>query len=218
MQAFRTKTAAGIDLLLPERRPRSAAAAARRLDYIDVEFETLASGPRRSAYPVYNDNRRAAVRRASRPVTAAAESLPRRIIAMVESKLDAMPARRFAGLVLALGLAAFLTFAGLGGQGEADAHPLAIQGVTTSLGDAGGMRVLSVYATIGNRSGSEQRVPTLVVNVTSNGRKVTATRLMPEGAPLAAGESRHFLARLPYAGGKKPVVTVSFAENSASSR
>lgn len=217
MQAFRTKTAAGIDLLLPERRPRSAAAAARRLDYIDVEFETLASGPRRSAYPVYNDNRRAAVRTASRPMVAA-ESLPRRIMAMVESKLNAMPARRFAGLVLALGLAAFLTIAGLGGQSEVDAHPLAIQGVTTSLGEAGGMRVLSVYATIDNRSGSEQYVPPLVVDVTSNGRKVTATRLMPEGAALAPGESRHFVARLPYAGGKKPVVTVSFAENSASSR
>lgn len=218
MQAFRTKTAAGIDLLLPVRRPRSAAAAVRRLDYIDVEFETLAPGPRRSAYRVCNDGRRAADRPVSRPTTVAVESLPRRIMAMVEQRLDAMPARRFAGLVLALGVAAFLTIAGFGGKGEVDAHPLAIEGVTASLGDAGGMRVLSVYATIDNRSGREQYVPSLVVDVMSNGRRMTATRVMPEGAALAPGESRHLVARLPYAGGKKPEVTVSFAESSASSR
>lgn len=218
MQSFRTKTASGIDLLPPERGPRSAAAAARRLEYIDVEFETLAPGPRRSAYPVYNDNRRAATRPLSHPTTVTAEGLPHRIMSLAETKLEAMPARRFASLVLALGLAAFLTIAGLGGQGEADAHPLAIEGVTTSLGDAGGMRVLSVYATIDNRSGSEQQVPPLVVDVMSNGRKVTATRLMPESSALAPGESRHFVARLPYAGGKMPEVSISFAESRASSR
>ncbi|HXV32345.1 MAG TPA: hypothetical protein VD840_18595 [Sinorhizobium sp.] len=218
MQAFRTKTAAGIDLLPPERASRAAPAAARSVDYIDVEFETLTSGERRSPYPVFNDNRRSAGRPVSRLTAVEGEGLPRRIMAMIEARLDAMPARRFAGLVAGLGLAAFLSVAGLGGQGEADAHPLAIEGVTTALGDSGGMRVLSVYGTIDNRSEGEQRLPSVVVEVTSNGRKVTATRLMAEGGSMAPGERRHFVARLPYAGGKKPDVTVSFAENSASLR
>ncbi|MCY1249860.1 hypothetical protein D9M72_634320 [compost metagenome] len=52
----------------------------------------------------------------------------------------------------------------------------------------------------------------------SNGRKVTATRLMPEGAAIAPGESRRFVTRLPYAGGKMPEVKVSFAENGVSVR
>jgi hypothetical protein len=218
MQAFRTKTAAGIDLIPPERAPRAATAAARSVDYIDVEFETLTPGQRRSSYPVFNDNRRAAARPVSRPATMQDESLPLRFLAMAEARLHAMPARRFAGLAVGLGLAAFLLIAGLGGQDEADAHPLAIEGITTAIGDSGGMRVLSVYGTIDNRSGGEQRLPSVIVEVMSNGRKVTATRLMHEGAAMAAGERRHFVARLPYAGGKKPDVTVSFAENSASPR
>lgn len=218
MQAFRTKRTAAIDLLPPEREARPSRAAARPSDYIDVEFETVSPSPRRDAYPVFNDNRRAGARSTSRPVTLGWESQPRRILAGVEARLDAMPARRFAGLVAGVTLAAFLAIAGLVGRGEADAHPLAIEGVTAALGDSGGMRVLSVYATIGNRSESEQRLPSVVVDVMSNGRRITATRLLPEGAAMAPGERRHLVARLPYAGGKKPDVTVSFAENSASPR
>lgn len=219
MQAFRTKTAAGIDLIPPERTPRraaAAAAAARHGDYIDVEFETLAPGQRRSTYPVFNDNRRTAARPVSRAVKVPGESLLPRLVTMVETRLDAMPARGFAGLVTVLGLIVFLLMAGLGGQDEADAHPLMIEGVTASLEDSGGMRVLSVYGTIDNRSGGEQRLPSVIVEVMNSGRKVTATRLMHEGAAMAPGERRHFVARLPYSGGKRPDVTVSFAENSAS--
>ncbi|OAP43486.1 hypothetical protein AU381_08825 [Sinorhizobium glycinis] len=214
MQAFRTRTA-GIDLIPPERVPRSDIPAGRSLDYIDVEFETLAPGPRRSPYPVFNDNRRSAAR--PRP-TIIRSGAAARLLAIAEARLRAMPARRFAGLAAGLGLTAFLLMAGLGDHGEADAHPLAIQGVTTSLDYSGGMRVLSVYGAIDNRTDLEQRLPPMVVEVMSNGRAVTASRLMPEGAAIAPGESRRFVTRLPYAGGKMPDVTVSFAENSVSPR
>ena len=216
MQAFRTKTA-GIDLLPPDPVPRSARTA-RNVDYIDVEFEAVTPGPRRSPYPVFNDNRRSAARSMPRPTTTIGSGAAARLLAIAEARLRAMPARRFAGLAAGLGLAAFLLMAGFGGHDEADAHPLAIEGVTTSLDYSGGMRVLSVYGAIDNRSDLEQRLPAVVVEVLSNGRPVTATRVMPEGVAIAPGESRRFVTRLPYAGGKKPDVTVSFAENSASPR
>ncbi|AWI58546.1 hypothetical protein [Sinorhizobium fredii] len=217
MQAFRTKKAA-IDLIPPERVPRSDAPVARNFDYVDVEFETVAPSPRRGPYPVFNDNRRPAARSVPRPTTTVRSGAAARLLAIAETRLRAMPARRFSGLAAGLGLAAFLLMAGLGGHGDADAHPLAIEGVTTSLDYAGGMRVLSVYGAIDNRSDLEQRLPPVVVEVMHNGRAVTATRLMPEGAAIAPGESRRFVTRLPYAGGKMPAVTVSFAENSVSPR
>ncbi|ACP26449.1 hypothetical protein NGR_c27000 [Sinorhizobium fredii NGR234] len=217
MQAFRTKTA-GIDLIPPERVPRSDAPAARNLDYVDVEFETVAADPRRSPYPVFNDNQRPATRSAPRPTTTIRQGAVARLLAIAEARLRAMPARRFAGLAAGLGLTAFLLMAGLGGHGEADARPLAIEGVTASLDDTGGMRVLSVYGAIDNRSDLDQRLPPVIVEVMHNGRAVTSTRLLPEGAAIAPGESRRFVTRLPYAGGKMPDVTVSFAENGVSPR
>ncbi|MBP1885198.1 hypothetical protein [Sinorhizobium mexicanum] len=207
MQAFRSRTAARIDLLPPEREARPSGATARNLDYVDAEFETIAVAARPSPYPVFNDNRRA-TRRSAKPA--------RQVLTVVEARLRGMPRRQFAGLVSGLGLGVFLLIAGLFGGGQADTQPLSIGGVTTSFDYAGGMRVLSVYGSIDNRSGTEQRLPLVVVDVRSNGRKVTATRLMPDGASIAPGESRHFAARLPYTGGKMPKVTVSFAENSVS--
>ncbi|PDT39999.1 MULTISPECIES: hypothetical protein [Sinorhizobium] len=217
MQAFRTKTA-GIDLLPPERVPRADNPPARKRDYVDVEFETVAPGPRRGPYPVFNDNRRSAARPVPPPTTTIRSVAAARLLATAEVKLRAMPARRFAALAAGLGLTAFLLVAGLGGHDEADARPLAIEAVTTSLDYTRGMRVLSVYGAIDNRSDLEQRLPPVVVEVMSNGRPVTATRLMHEGAAIAPGESRRFVTRLPYAGGKMPEVAVSFAENSVSPR
>ncbi|MCA1368002.1 hypothetical protein I6F15_11380 [Bradyrhizobium sp. BRP14] len=216
MQAFRARTT-GIDLIPPERRPRSNAAAVRPLDYIDVEFETIAATVRRSPYPVFNDNRRSAGRPVLRPATVRGnEGVAERVLAAVEARLSVMPSRRFAGLVAGLALSAFLLVAGFSGEGQADMHPLAIEGISASMDYSGGMRVLAVYGRIDNRSATEQRLPPVVVDVTSNGRKVTSTRLTLEGAPIAPGESRHFVTRLPYAGGKEPDVAVSFAENSVS--
>ncbi|MCA1406178.1 hypothetical protein I6F26_21265 [Ensifer sp. IC3342] len=208
MQAFRSRTTARVDLLPPEREARSSGATARNLDYVDAEFETIATAARPSP-PVFNDNRRAARHRRG-------EMQARQVLTVVEATLRRMPPRQFAGLVSGLGLGVFLLIVGLFSGGQADTQPLSIGAVTTSFDYAGGMQVLSVYGSIDNRSGTEQRLPLVVVDVSSNGRKVTATRLMPDGVSIAPGESRHFAARLPYAGGKMPDVTVSFAENSVS--
>lgn len=142
----------------------------------------------------------------------------RRLLSLAETWLRAMPARRFAALVAAFALAAFAAIIVLSTGDGVESEPLAITDVTASLDYSGGMRVLSVYGSIDNSSSALQRLPLVVVDVVSNGRKVTATRLMPEGAAIAPGESRRFVTRLPYAGGKMPEVKVSFAENGVSVR
>ncbi len=218
MQAFRAKTA-GIDLISPERASRSGAAQPRRLDYIDVEFETVAASARRSPYPTFNDKLRAGGRPAPATTTVREnESGAWRILAAVEARLSAMPRRRFASLVAALGLAAFVLITGSSRDGQADTHPLSVEGISASLEDSGGMRVLAVYGSVENHSAGQQRLPPVFVEVTNGGRRVTTTRLMLDGMPMAPGESRRFVTRLPYTGGKEPDVTVSFAENSASDR
>ncbi|PST18525.1 hypothetical protein C7U60_16390 [Mesorhizobium plurifarium] len=127
MQAFRAKTA-GIDLIPPERASRSGAAQPRRLDYIDVEFETVAPTARRSPYPVFNDRRGAgAPPKASAAAAPGMRSAARRILVAAGTRLDAMPPRRFAGLAAFLGLTVFLLIAGFG-EGRADMHLLPTEG------------------------------------------------------------------------------------------
>jgi len=128
MQAFRAKTA-GIDLIPPERASRSSAAQPRRLDYIDVEFETVAPTARRSPYPVFNDTRRASARpKAGAEAAPGMRSAARRILVAAGTRIDAMSPRRFAGLAAFLGLTVFLLIAGFGGDGRADMHPLPMEG------------------------------------------------------------------------------------------
>ncbi|MGF6156939.1 hypothetical protein M2267_002194 [Ensifer sp. KUDG1] len=222
MQAFRTKSASSsayTDFLPPERGGRDGATAPRRADVVDAEFEVISASSRRTPYPVFNDNAQTGSRR--RPTLTVVEqepSLGGRLLRLAETRLRDMPARRFAGMVAGVALASFLAIVGFAGDGQADVQPLAISGIKSGLDYSGGMRVLSVYGSIDNRSDVEQRLPQVVVEITANGRKVTTTRVMPEGAAIAPGESRHFMTRLPYAGGKMPEVAVSFAENGVSAR
>lgn len=222
MQAFRTKTAgatAYADLLPPDRARREPATAARRVDYIEAEFETVSTTARRNPYPVFNDSGKQTRRHA--PILTVVrddQTAARRLLSFAEARLRAMPARQFAGLVAGFALAAFAGIIALSTGGGVARDPLAISDVTASLDYSGGMRVLSVYGSIDNSSSDLQRLPLIVVDVVSNGRKVTATRLMPEGAAIAPGESRRFVTKLPYAGGKMPEVKVSFAENGVSVR
>ena len=220
MHAFRTKTAgASADFLPPERGGREGAAMPRRVDYVDAEFEVIAASSRRAPYPVFNDKVRIGNRKRPSLTVVAHETSPAgRLLSLAEARLRDMPMRRFAGLVAGFALASFLVIVGFAGDGQADVQPLTISGVTSSLDYSGGMRVLSVYGSIDNRSDAERRLPLVVVGVAANGRQVTTTRVMPEGTAIAAGESRHFMTRLPYAGGKMPDVTVSFAENGVSAR
>lgn len=215
MHAFRTKaTGAAADFVPPERGGRAGAAMPRRIDYVDAEFEVISSTPRRP-YPQKKSGHQ---ERPSLTVVADRTSLAGKVLGVAETRLRDMPARRFAGLVAGFALASFMAIVGFAGNGQADVQPLEITGITSSLDYSGGMRVLSVYGSIDNRSDVEQRLPPVVVGVAANGRPVTATRVMPEGTTIAPGESRHFMTRLPYTGGKMPDVTVSFAENGVSAR
>ncbi|MDX0423664.1 hypothetical protein [Sinorhizobium medicae] len=133
MQAFRSKPS-GIDLIPPERKSRSGAAAPRRLDCIDVEFETVAPTARRSPYPVFNDNRRAGGGPAYRTrIIRAKVSMAGRLLSAWEARLSVIPRRRFAGLVAALVLAVFAMIAGLGGDGHGETNPLAVGGAAASV-------------------------------------------------------------------------------------
>ncbi|PLU74105.1 hypothetical protein BMJ22_22445, partial [Sinorhizobium medicae] len=100
---------------------RPGAAAPRRLDCIDVEFETVAPTARRSPYPVFNDNRRAGGGPAYRTrIIRAKVSMAGRLLSAWEARLSVIPRRRFAGLVAALVLAVFAMIAGLGGDGHGE--------------------------------------------------------------------------------------------------
>ncbi|WP_457581196.1 hypothetical protein [Ensifer canadensis] len=222
MQAFRAKSAgaaAYADLLPPDRGPREAQSATRSVDYVDAEFEIVSATARRNPYPVFNGNRQQ-TRRHGPTLTVIREEQTSltRVMSFAETRLRTMPPRQFAGLVAGFALAAFAGIIALSTGDGVESEPLAITDVTASLDYSGGMRVLSVYGSIDNSSSALQRLPLVVVDVVSNGRKVTATRLMPEGAAIAPGESRRFVTRLPYAGGKMPEVKVSFAENGVSVR
>lgn len=132
MQAFRAKTS-GIDLIPPERTSRSSAAARRRLDCIDVEFETVAPTARRSPYPVFNDNRPAGGRPDHCTTTIRAEVSITGLLSAVETRLSVIPRRRFVGLVAALVLTVFAMVAVLGGNGQAETDPFAVGGAAASV-------------------------------------------------------------------------------------
>ncbi|KQV35215.1 MULTISPECIES: hypothetical protein [unclassified Rhizobium] len=228
MQAFRFQagqSAPQMDLLPPERAPRSRAApTTRRADVVDAEFETVAFPTRRPNHRVFNDNRTNFSPRP--PMTAREEqiSVGGLLVAMLaeaashlERLLARVPPAAFAGLVAALCGIAFLlvTFAS---ADAAKPSGLAITDVATRLGDANGMRVVSVYGAVENHTDELQTVPVIEINVVADGRSKTAARILSGASILAPGESRPFAARLPHAGGKLPEVTVSFGKPGAPAR
>jgi len=216
MHAFRFNSkdaAASIDLLPPERAPRSVAKSgmSRSLDVVDVEFETVATVTRRGPYPVFNDNSRAQIRDSAS--TTVAPSLPMRALLGLETMLQMASPKTFAALVAGIGASTFVFFIGLpGGAVAVPSPPLVLADVTTAVNEANGMKVLSVFGTVENRSNAPKAVPTILVDVISNGKRVTASRLLPVSDALGAGESRAFSTRLLHTGGKLPDVTVSFGE------
>ncbi len=218
MHAFRFNSkdaAASIDLLPPERAPRSAARAgiSRSPDVVDVEFETVAIAARRTSYPVFNDKSRAGSdsRRAK-----AAQSLPMLVLQRLEMILQTASPKTFAALVAGICASTFVFFIGLpGGAVAVPSPPLVLADVTTSVNEANGMKVLSVFGTVENRSNAPKAVPTILVDVIADGKRVTASRVLPSEA-LGAGESRPFSTRLLHTGGKMPDVTVSFGKPGAS--
>lgn len=221
MNAFRfsgTNTARPIDLLPPDRpaRPIRTTAAPRAADIIDAEFEIVPANSRRTAYPVFNDNNDARARpgMTSPAQTPVAASPLVWAVTRFERLLQTASPKGFAVLVTCLCAPVFLLFAGLSDQRHAvvTAPALAISGVTTALSDADGMKVVSVYGAVENRSDAPRAVPLIEVEVIAGGQKRTASRVLAGETVLAPGESRPFSARLPHPGGKLPDVTVSFGK------
>ncbi len=216
MNAFRSNgTATRMDFLPPERRGRAASAKGvpHRTDIVDAEFETVASHGRRNVYPVFNDNR---ARSAARPVPR-----PHRVASAFgwavnhfERLLQTASPKAFAVLVTCLCAPVFLLFAGFSQYQPAVASvpALSISDVTTSLNDANGMKILSVYGAVKNHSDAPKVVPTILVDVIANGHRRTATRIDAGQPALAPGESRPFSTRLLHTGGKLPGVAVSFGQ------
>jgi hypothetical protein len=216
MNAFRSNgTASRMDLLPPERRGRATSARGmpHRTDIVDAEFETLAANGRRNIYPVFNDNR---MRTAASPV-----QNPRRVASAFgwavnhfERLLQTASPKAFAVLVTCLCAPVFVLFASLPQHQPAVAAvpALSINDVTTSLNDANGMKILSVYGAVKNHSDAPKLVPAILVDVIANGHRRTATRIDAGQPALAPGESRPFSTRLLHTGGKLPGVAVSFGQ------
>ncbi|MDW5314948.1 hypothetical protein [Rhizobium sp. PL01] len=213
MNAFRSNGTTGrMDFLPPERRGRATSARGKpfRTDIVDAEFETVASHGRRNVYPVFNDNR----------VPQSAQS-PHRVasafgwaVSHFERLLQTASPKAFAVLVTCLCAPVFLLFASLPQYQPAvtSVPALSISDVTTSLNDANGMKILSVYGAVENHSDAPKMVPAIQVDVIANGHRRTATRIEQSPAVLAPGESRSFSTRLLHTGGKLPGVAVSFGQ------
>ena len=216
MNAFRSNGAASrMDLLPPERRERTVPAGAmpRRADIVDAEFEIVPPHSRRNVYPVFNDNRVRMVVSPAQPPRHVASAFGR-AVNHFERLLQTASPKAFAVLVTCLCAPVFLLFASLSKDQPAIASvpALSINDVTTSLNDANGMKVLSVYGSVKNHSDAPKVVPAILVDVIANGHRRTATRIDARQPALAPGESRAFSARLLHTGGKLPDVAVSFGQ------
>ncbi|MDQ0321627.1 hypothetical protein QO002_003765 [Pararhizobium capsulatum DSM 1112] len=228
MQAFRFQEEQGarrMDFLPPEHAARTQAKpVARRADIVDVEFETVGFPSRRPSHPIFNNNRGAS---ASRPaekhpsdemgVGSLLIAILAEAMAHVERLLRLASPGAFVALVAGLCAVVFLVVGFIGGS--AGATPgLVISDVTTRIGDANGMKVISVYGVVENRTNELQSVPVIQIDVDTEGRRKTAARVLSGATMLAPGESRPFAARVPHVGGKLPDVQVSFSKPDASAR
>lgn len=222
MTAFRSQAshgAAGIDLLPPERGSRGSVRSTRRAaDIVDVEFETLSPQHRRSVHPVFNDNNRSASVSAKQAGGAKQAEGGRkgfgRLLHGLEGLLQRASPRVFALLVTCLCAPVFAAFASLSDDRQSvPASPaLSFSGVTTMLGDANGMKVVSVYGAVENRSNAPRVVPTIQVDIIAGGQTRTAGTIVAGEGVLAPGGTRLFSTRLPHAGGKLPEVKLSFGQ------
>ncbi|KQS77655.1 hypothetical protein ASG25_13735 [Rhizobium sp. Leaf384] len=198
-----------IDLLPPERaRPvRPASRVLRPVDVVDAVFEVVpfSRSPAPRATPPSSTPRQAGERRAG-PV------------ALAERTLQRISPRRFAGLTMAVCVAAFTLATALVPTKPQAAPALGFGDVRTELQDAAGLKVVAVYGTVVNPTSVARAVPAIRVDVAASGRRMTAEGQLAGDRLLAPGESRAFSARLPHAGGSAPIVQISFGPTGASPR
>ncbi|QRM53378.1 hypothetical protein [Sinorhizobium sp. BG8] len=229
MSAFRSKqfrTAGTIDLLPPESSAgtRGSTFVRRKPEIVDADFVVVEWEPGLRTGRAPNDNAKTRARFHAQEARRDARLSPalRLLLSAIpaaarlgERVLRLLPARAFATAVALSFLSIFTATGGFAALYEAigstnEQQPITITGVTTSLDDRNGMKVLSVYGTVENRDLVAHAVPDIVVDVISGGY-LTSQRIAPEDATLPAGASNHFALKAPHSGGKLPKVSVSFA-------
>lgn len=207
-----------IDLLPPELGAPARKSGGRpqaRLEIVDADFVVIRSGTARTS----NDNLRP-IRPAPR------RSAPRHLLfrgaaagaRLCEAGLQLLSGRAFAGLVTASVIFVFAYAGGLSALKAAlpasgPAASLHVADVTAAIDDRNGMKVLSVYGRVENRSNDMRSVPPLDILVEGTGRAIQ--RRVALGQAIAAGGSEHFAFRIPHRGGKVPKVSVSLAGEDA---
>lgn len=227
MSAFRSrqdKTSTAYDILppAPQRKPQAASRQAHN-DVVDAQFVTVREvAPRRNFENApRNDNRRPV----RRPVAKAAQSQPAGKIARLAERAEGALLRMSADFFSAVVAMVFVIVFGLAGGfsligGEtADAGQkrkgLDITHVSLTPQDANGMQALLINGIIENGDAGGRHMPVIKAELISDGKVVANTLIAPPAPSIGAGESRGFSARVPYAGGKRPEVRLSFVGEDA---
>ncbi|MBD9374919.1 hypothetical protein IB238_20030 [Rhizobium sp. ARZ01] len=229
MSAFgaRRERSATIDLLPPEPgvRKRNFAPARPKYEIVDAHFVVLADGPAAHG-TAYNDNHRRTRSRQAVFASQAGRLIARGLIWIMRSAerlLQLLPPRAFGAVVAGCFVAMFFFAGGLSALatvlvGAEPTSAVEIAGVTSSLDDRDGMKVLSVYGTIQNRSTHTREMPTIVVDVLAGGKSIARHRIEPQGGSLLPGAKDAFSLRLPHGGSNLPKIAISLEPAGASTR
>jgi hypothetical protein len=218
MGAFRHRQQpAGLvyDLIPPERKEdrKPQTFSERRPEIVDAEFVTVlpVRGTAFSAKDFKASRKRAAVPPVPQSPMLAVISLCLRV---VERWLQQASARSFAALVLAMFVLVFGLCGGFSGLSARPAaaltDPLQFSHVTLTPRDANGMRILVLNGIIDNGGRSTLGLKPIRADLVSGDRLLASVVIAPPSDQVGAGESRGFMARLQYPGGKMPDVRLSF--------
>lgn len=229
MSAFgeRHDKGAPIDLLTPEPGKRRRETAARRssAEIVDADFVVLPGRGNAARAASNNDNR--LLEGTDDTVVAIVVAIGRFALAalvastrLVERGLQRLPARAFGTMVTAGVAGAFFFAGGLSAlatvvSGDGAEAGLQVAGVTSSLDDRNGMKVLSVYGAVENRSSEAHPLPVIIVDIIVNGRTVARHRIETASARIAPGTTRPFSLRIPHKGTGQPKVAVSLVPEDA---
>lgn len=220
MSAFgaRRERSASIDLLPPEPGIRKRVAPrARQEAVVDAHFIVLPADAPAVCRPVYNDNQR----RARSPNAAiASQAVHLAFLGLVwamrlaERLLQLLPQRAFGAVVAGCVVAMFFFAGGLSAlatvfTSAAPGDGIEIAGVSSSLDDRNGMKVLSVYGTVENRSRDMRTVPAILVDVIAGGKSIARHRIEPDADSLPPGATDAFSLKLPHGGANLPKIAVS---------
>ncbi|WP_246664938.1 hypothetical protein [Neorhizobium sp. P12A] len=217
MGAFRYRqqqTGLVYDLLPPERitGQRSHGFFDRKPDVTDAEFVTVLP-VRGSAFSAKNfkaNHSHVVSKPPAFPPAIAALAVYLRI---AEQWLQRASGRVFAVLVVAMFVLVFGLsggFSGLSTDQAAISDPLQFSHVTLTPRDANGMRILVLNGIIENQGESAISLKPVRADLVVDDRILSTIVVAPPVDRIKAGESRGFMARLQYPGGKMPEARLSF--------